>query len=644
MTGLLLVAFVFLGASVIAVPLATRLGLGSVIGYFIAGLLIAPILSALKVDVVSVQHFAEFGVVMMLFLVGLELEPRILWSLRRRLFGLGGGQVALTAGSVTAVMLIAGYSWQMALAVGLILSLSSTAIVLQSMQEKGLIKTEGGQGSFSILLFQDIAVIPMLALFPLLASPDLVTPDIAASITDSAVYSADHSADAGHDATLVDNLNAWQTALLTIGAVAMIVLGGPRLTHLLLRTIIAANLRELFTAAALLLMIGITLLMTSVGLSPALGTFLAGVVLANSEYKHELEANLEPFKGLLLGVFFITVGAGIDLDLLFARPVHIIGLTLALMTVKAAIVYALAGGFKIRDNHQWLMGLATAQAGEFGFVLVALADAQNVLPADITAPVLLIIALSMLLTPCLFLVYDKVIAPRFTGEDQREDDTIDETSKIIIAGRGRMGGIVDRVLRAAGHAPTVIDYNSRHLETLKVFGVNHTYFGDATRSDLLWAAGIEDARMIVIAIDGKDQITRLVGHVLATYPHVHVVARAIDRDHVFELWRMGCRDIIRETYDSALRMSRSALEALGADRDTAGEAVEIFNEHARESMIEVASSYRADIPVHENRDYVNRVRQVMKDRRSKLEDALRAKLGDDTEPRNDGGDNKRKAD
>lgn len=616
MTELLLVAFIFLIAGVLAVPLAVRLGLGSVIGYFAAGLLIAPLLSALGVDVVSIQHFAEFGVVMMLFIVGLELEPRMLWSMRHRLLGLGGGQIVLTAAIITLALLAFDYSWRVALAVGLILSLSSTAIVLQSLNEKGLIKTAGGQGSFSVLLMQDIAVIPILALFPLLALPELA--DMAAA----AVGGDDHS----HDINLIAHLNSWQTALVTIGAVAGILLGGSRITHLVLRLIAAARLRELFTATALMLVVAIALLMMLVGLSPALGTFLAGVVLANSEYKHELEADIEPFKGLLLGLFFITVGASIDLGLFAANAPLVLGCAALLMALKFGVVYLLAGNFGIVGNDRWLAALALAQAGEFGFVLISFTLGHGILPSSVADHLLLVVALSMLLTPLLFIFYDKVIAVRFVSQQGRETDTIEEQGRIIIAGRGRIGGIVDRILRAAGYEATVIDYNSRHLDALHAFGLYHTYFGDATRPDLLHAAGIAEAEMIIISLDEKDQITKLVEHVVTTYPKVHVVARAVDRDHVFELWGLGCRDIIRETYDSSLRMGRSALEALGYDRDTSEDVVELFNQYDRQSMVDVASSYRPDMPSYENSEYVERVRAVMQDRGPALRDAIKEKL------------------
>jgi CPA2 family monovalent cation:H+ antiporter-2 len=410
--GFLLLAFTFLVAGVIAVPIASRLGLGSVLGYLIAGIAISPLLQALHVDVVSIQHFAEFGVVMMLFLVGLELEPQLLWSMRTRLLGLGGLQVGVTALAVMGIAMLLGHSWSIALAVGLTLSLSSTAIVLQTLNEKGLMRSDGGQSSFSVLLFQDIAVIPMLAFIPLLALPEL---------TEIAGATAAQAGEADHGSmSIVESLNGWQRALVTAGAIAFVIVGGSYLTRPIFRFIAVARLRELFTATALLLVIGIALLMTVVGLSPALGTFLAGVVLANSEYRHELESDIDPFKGLLLGLFFITVGAAIRFDLLLASLGEVVAMTLGLIGLKAAVLYALSRVFNIGGSDRWLFTLGLAQAGEFGFVLLAFTVASSVIPTALADQLLLVVTLSMLLTPLLFIVYDKLIAPRFTATQSRE--------------------------------------------------------------------------------------------------------------------------------------------------------------------------------------------------------------------------------
>jgi len=644
MTDILLLTFIFLVAGVASVPIATKLGLGSVLGYLIAGIVISPLLAVLNVDVVAIQHFAEFGVVMMLFLVGLELEPKALWDMRARLLGLGGGQIGLTTLAVMAIAMVFGLNWTVALAVGLVLALSSTAIVLQTLNEKGLMRSDGGQSSFAVLLSQDIAVIPMLALLPLLAVPEgtFVASDAAIveqhtagegnggsddeptsdhghdDVAHGEVGHADEAHDASghgdHDAhgsglSLVDGLNGWQTALVTFGAVGAVVGGGALLTGPLFRFISAANLRELFVAGALMMVVGIALLMSLVGLSPALGTFVAGVVLANSPYRHELESDIDPFRGLLLGLFFITVGAGVNFAMLFADFFAFIGLTLLLIAVKAGVLLILARVFGLVRDDSWLFALGLAQAGEFGFVLLSFTVANSVLPQALADQLLLIVALSMLLTPGLFILYDKVIAPRYSGEQERAPDEMPEGRRVLIAGAGRVGGTIDRILRAAGYECTVIDYNSRRLQILERFGTRH-YFGDATRPDLLHAAGVHEADVFVVAIDDREKTTELVRYLRENCPNVHVVARAVDRDHVYDLWFVGCRDIIRETYDSTLRMGRSVFEAMGHEKPVAQSLVDKFNERDRESMVTAASVYKMGVAPHENEEYVRLVRDL----------------------------------
>jgi CPA2 family monovalent cation:H+ antiporter-2 len=602
MTDFLLLAFLFLVAGVFAVPIASRLGLGSVLGYLIAGIVISPILAILHVDVISIQHFAEFGVVMMLFLVGLELEPKLLWSMRNKLLGLGGGQVALTTIAVMGAAMMMGQVWSVALAIGLVMALSSTAIVLQTLNEKGLMKSDGGQSSFSVLLFQDIAVIPMLALVPLLALPELV----------EGLHHGTGDDGHGPAMSLVDGLPAWGAALVTLGAIAAVVIVGSYMTGPVFRFIAAAKLRELFVATALMMVIGIALLMTLVGLSPALGTFLAGVVLANSEYRHELESDIDPFKGLLLGLFFMTVGAGINFGLLFDNFAIIVALSLGLMALKIAVLFVLAVIFKIEGTDRWLFSLGLAQAGEFGFVLLSFTVASAVIPSDLADRLLLIVALSMLLTPALFILFDRVIAPRLATTEDHEMDVIEEKSNIIIAGHGRVGGIVSRILRNIGLSPTVMDFSARQLEFLKAFDVQ-AYYGDATRPDLLHSAGIENAKLLVIAIDGREQITELVKYVRHHHPDVHIVARAVDRDHVYDLWHAGCRDIIRETYDSSLRMARSAMQSIGYSSNQAAQLTEAFNELDRGSMVMAADHYDPAVPMKDNEAYMSRVRELRGD-------------------------------
>ncbi len=606
MTDFLLLAFIFLIAGVIAVPIATRLGLGSVLGYLIAGIVISPVLALLDVDVISIQHFAEFGVVMMLFLVGLELEPKRLWAMRGQLIGLGGGQVGLTAAAIMALGMMFGLGWTVALAVGLIAALSSTAIVLQTLNEKGLMKSDGGQSSFAVLLAQDIAVIPMLALMPLMAMPELL------DIVGDVAHGGDDHGGGDHAAqmSLVAGLNGWQTALVNVVAIAAVVGVGSFLIRPIFRFIAGANLRELFTATALMMVIGIALLMSLVGLSPALGTFLAGVVLANSEYRHELESDIDPFKGLLLGLFFMTVGAAIDFALLGDNLLLILGLTLLLIGVKAGVLMILAVIFKIRGADRWLLALSLAQAGEFGFVLLSFSVTNLILPQVLADKLLIVVAISMMLTPLLFIFYDRVIVPRYTVTADDEADDIEEQGEVIIAGAGRIGGLVRRILSAAGYTLTVIDYNAQHLENMRRFGAR-IYYGDATRPDLLQAAGLQRAKVFVAAIDDREKLTELVRYVHTTAPHVHIVARAVDRHHVYELWAVGCRDIIRENYDSSLRMGRSALEALNIPKDRAQMMVDVFNRADRSSMISLADAYNPNIPVMENTAYIARVQEIL---------------------------------
>ena len=603
MTDILFLAFVFLIAGVLAVPIATRLGLGSVLGYLLAGIAISPIMTLFNVDVIAIQSFAEFGVVMMLFLVGIELEPKLLWKMRGQLFGLGGGQVALTAAAVAAGCMALGQPWTVALAIGLIMSLSSTAIVLQTLNEKGLMRSDGGEASFAVLLAQDIAVIPMLAFIPLLALPELMDLGAVAAAQGAEGPSAEGPM------SLVEGLPAWQVALVNLAAIGFVILGGSLLTRPVFRFIALAQLRELFTATALMIVVGIALLMSLVGLSPALGAFLAGVVLANSEYRHELESDIEPFKGLLLGLFFMTVGASINFVLLFDQFFIILGLTVALIAIKAGVLLVLSLVFGVRGSDKWLLALGLAQAGEFAFVLLSFTVASAVVPPALSEQILLVVAMSMLLTPVLFIAYDKLIAPRF-AEAQRDPDAIDRQSPIIIAGRGRVGGIVDRMLTSAGYAPTVIDFNSKQIDNLRKFGVQ-TYFGDATQPDLLNAAGIAEAKLLVVAIDDQDQINELVRYALKTYPNLHVLARAINREHVYQLWSIGCRDIVRETYDSSIRMGRSAFEALGYSRPKAQRMADAFNAMDRRAMVRVADAFDVNVPITENEAYIARVREIL---------------------------------
>jgi len=554
MTAYFIQAFIYLCAAVIAVPLAKRLGLGSVLGYLIAGVIIGPVVGLVGEETQTLQHFAEFGVVMMLFLVGLELEPAMLWSMRHRLLGLGGSQVALSTIAFMVIALLFDLDWRIALAIGLILALSSTAIVLQTLSEKGLTKTEGGRAAFSVLIFQDIAVIPMLALIPLLELPEL-----AQAASDFATQTATTQG----QLDLVSSLPNWAYAILVLGAIASVVLGGCYLSRPLFRFVAQSGLREVFTATALMLVIGIAALMSLLGLSPALGTFLAGVVLANSEFRHELESNIEPFKGLLLGLFFITVGAGINFNVLSANWMLVAAITAAVILIKAAIIFALAKIFDIRFSDRWLVSLGLAQAGEFGFVLLGFSVQNQVLPNDIAELIALVVAISMFLTPLLFIFFDRVLVPRFEkSQEQRDADFIEEKGKVIIAGIGRFGQIVNRLLVANGIETVVLDHDAKLVDNLRKLDIK-SYFGDATRPDLLHTAGIEEADLCIIAIDDRERSVELVEHIKNRYPQVNLLARAFDQIHYYQLKQAGAGYIVKETYHSALDIGCEALTRLG---------------------------------------------------------------------------------
>ncbi|MFA0549406.1 monovalent cation:proton antiporter-2 (CPA2) family protein [Vibrio lentus] len=598
MTGYFLQAFIYLLAAVIAVPIAKRLGLGSVLGYLIAGVVIGPIIGLVGEETTTIQHFAEFGVVMMLFLVGLELEPKMLWAMRNRLMGLGGLQVGGTTAIVMGIALFFGQPWTIALTIGLIFALSSTAIVLQTFNEKGLSKTEGGKNAFSVLLFQDIAVIPMLAFIPLLALPELI------EAAQSAVASA---SDHHEELSLVVGLPGWAYGLVITASIAIVVVGGHFLSRPLFRFVASSGLREIFTATALMLVIGIAALMSLVGLSPALGTFLAGVVLANSEFRHELESNIDPFKGLLLGLFFITVGAGINFDVLFNDFGLIIGLTLGVMLLKALVLFTLALIFKIKNIDRWLFTLSLAQAGEFGFVLLSFSAQNHVLPADIVQTLSLVVALSMFLTPGLFILFDKVILPRYEQKsNDREADTIEEKGTVIIAGIGRFGQIVNRLLVSNDVNTVVLDHQANQVDLLRSINIK-SYFGDATRHDLLHTAGIEEAAMLVVAIDNQDSSVELVKYVKHTYPNVKILARAFDRGHSYRLREAGADSVVSETYHSALEMGAEALRSLGHHP--------FFVEQQKSTYQRVESRkseklYQAWSDAEENPRYDNNYRQI----------------------------------
>ncbi|MGI3166283.1 monovalent cation:proton antiporter-2 (CPA2) family protein [Pseudooceanicola sp. 200-1SW] len=617
MEGFLYQATIYLCAAVIAVPLSARLGLGSVLGYLAAGIIIGPVLHLIGHDNHDLQHFAEFGVVMMLFLIGLELEPRALWDMRHKLLGLGGMQVLLTMLAVMAAGIAFGLEWQPALAVGMILALSSTAIVLQTLSEKGLMQTQGGRSAFAVLLTQDIAVIPMIAALPLLAMPTLMqlAPDGSISVG---------TAEVAHEGmSLVEGLPGWGVTLVTLGAVAAVILIGIYAIRPVFRFIHAAHLPEMYTALALAIVIGIAFLMNLVGLSPALGTFLAGVVLANSEFRHELESDIQPFKGLLLGLFFITVGAGIDFDTFLDAPLKIFGIAVGVMALKWGILLALGLLFKLRHRNLMLFTLGLAQAGEFGFVLISFSQQVNVLPGTLAEQLLLSITLTMLLTPLFFIAYDR-LSRRMNEEGAPEPDEIAEDGPVIIAGIGRFGQIVNRMVQSSGCKTIVLDNSMATIELMRRFGFKG-YFGDPTRPDILHAAGLDKARVLVAAMDDNNAVTQLVAYARAQRPDLHIIARAYDRTHVYQLYRAGADDIVRETFDSSLRAGRYVLENIGLSDFEAAEAEKIFFHHDRDAIRELAELWDPAVPTSKNEAYIARSRELEKG----LEAALLSQLSDE---------------
>jgi monovalent cation:proton antiporter-2 (CPA2) family protein len=583
----LLGAFVYLAAAVIAAPLAARLGLGSVLGYLAAGVLIGPsVLGLIGSEGQDVMHFAEFGVIVMLFLVGLELQPSKLWSLRKPILGLGGLQVTGTSAAIALAAYCLGVDWKASLATGLILAMSSTAIVIQSLNERGQLKTSAGQSSFSVLLFQDISVIPMLALLPLLAIHQ----------------------PAGNHSSIIASLPAWVQTLSVLAAVAAIVLAGRYLMRPLFRFVAQSGIREIFVAFALLIVVGITLLMQFVGLSAALGTFLAGVVLAESEYRHELEMDLDPFKGLLLAVFFMAVGAGIDFKLLWANPVQIAGLVVGFVILKLVVLYVIARIFRMKDADSAHFAFSLAQGGEFAFVLISFCLGLGLILANQAAVLVAIVALSMALAPLLMIANEKFIQPMFArANPAQEADVIDDSARVIIAGHGRFGMTVGRILQAKGHKSVVLDHDAEQIEALRKFGFK-LFYGDASRMDLLEAAGARTAEILVIAVDDREKITEIVETTRKNFPHLKIFARSFDRVHAYELINAGVDEVFREVFSASVDMGERVLVALGLHPFEAHRAAKAFKSYDEkvihqqahhagdtEKMVDIARISRAEL-------------------------------------------------
>ncbi|MDQ0589322.1 glutathione-regulated potassium-efflux system protein KefC [Variovorax paradoxus] len=531
-------SLIYLGAAVLVVPLSRALGLGSIIGYLVAGIAIGPWGLGLVSSVEDVLHFAEFGVVLMLFLVGLELEPKRLWNLRRPIFGWGAAQVLSCAAVLFAVGWAVGAEWRVALVAALGLALSSTAIALQVFGERNLLRTPSGQAGFSILLFQDVAAIPILALLPLLAG---------ATAAEQSLSGLDRALE----------------ALKIVGVIAGIILGGRLALRPLLRWIARSDTPEIFTAAALLLVVAIAALMQFVGLSMALGAFLAGVLLAESEYRRELETDIEPFKGLLLGLFFIAVGMSINFGVLIASPVLMALLVVGFMAIKLAVIYALAKAMGLAYQERPVFTLLLAQGGEFAFVVFQAAG-PDVLPPEITSLLIGAVALSMLLSPLLLVLLDKFVLPRYSRSNgpQLEEISEQQDAKVLICGFGRYGQIVGRMLMSQGLRVTVLDHDADTVEGLRQFGFR-VFYGDATRLDLLRTAGAGTAKAIVVAVDDIEQSLEIVDLVKEHFPKARIIARARNVNHLFQLRDRGVTDVEREVFESSLRSARSTLEALG---------------------------------------------------------------------------------
>jgi glutathione-regulated potassium-efflux system ancillary protein KefC len=563
-SGYLIQAVVFFASAVLAVVISHRLGLGSVAGYLLAGIAIGPFGMKLVDRPEDVRHVAELGVVFLLFVIGLELEPKRLWAMRARLLTLGAGQVG---GSI---LLIAGAAWlagvdlRVGILAGMALALSSTALALQPLNERGALHNKGGQSAFAILLFQDIAVIPMLALLPLLGT----------SGSGSAF--------------------SWGALGFALAVVAVTLVGGHYIARPVFRHIARTREREIFTAFALLLVLGIAWGFEAAGLSMALGTFLAGVVLAESEYRHEIEAAVEPFKGLLLGLFFIVVGMSVDFGLLINRAPLILGLILGLYVMKGAVLWVIGRLARLPASELPLFILLLAQGGEFAFVLLTLGVQEAVLPVETAQAMTVAVALSMLSTPFLLVLHDRVLAPRFSDTATVRAEDVPEAGEVIVAGLGRVGQVVARLLHASGYEPTVLDDDPDHVEQSRKFGFR-VFYGDATRVDLLEAAGAAEAGFLIIALNDPEATTRLARTAVKHFPNLKIIARARDMRHLFELRDIGVHVIERETFESALELSRATLLAISGDAERAKRTVRAFARHDALVLAKLYSVHKNDL-------------------------------------------------
>lgn len=567
-------AIIYLTAAVVCVPVAKKLGLSSILGYLFAGIIIGPfVLGFIGQEGQDIMHFAEFGVVMMLFLIGLELEPQKFWRMRRFIVGMGGLQVVGTAAVLfIACSIVLRWEWQATLAISLALTLSSTAIVMQTLKEKALTKTSMGRSSFAILLFQDIAVIPIMAILPLLAVSNISNENIGQS--------------------LISSLDGWLQTLIVFGTIGAVYLGGRFVIVPILHVVAKTRLQELFTATALLLVVGVSFIMQMVGLSPALGAFMAGVVLANSEFRHELEGDIAPFKGLLLGLFFIGVGASINFQIIMADPIFIIAFCTIFNIIKFFVLLGIGKLYKKSSDQNLLFSFALSQAGEFGFVILSFSTQLNLMTTELANQMMAVIAMSMIGTPFLLLINEKWIDPYFGVKERvrrRKFDTIDEdeSNDVIIAGFGNFGSTIGRLLKTNGIKATVLDMDSDRVESLRKLGFK-VYYGDASRLELLKAAGCENAKLFIAAIDNPSANLKVVEMIKKHFPHLRILARARSRSDAFEMVDMGINDFYRESLYSAVHLGVDALVELGQRRYTATRQGQRFIKYDEEAIFRLA--------------------------------------------------------
>jgi glutathione-regulated potassium-efflux system ancillary protein KefC len=595
--NILLAIFVILATSVAMVPLAKAAGLGTVLGYLAAGVLIGPFGLGLVSDSEIIHQIADFGIVMMLFLIGLELQPTELWRMRHKVLGLGVTQMVATSLVIALTLILAGFAINIATIIALALSMSSTAIAIQSAQQRDITRTDAGRASLAVLLVQDVSVIPILAAVPLLA--------MSAVALDREVTEAVEA--------MADPLD-WITPAIIIGVFITAVIAGRYLVRPLLGFVARTGVREAFTALGLAMVFGTALLAQATGFSAALGAFIGGVLLADSEYRHELESNLEPFKGLLLGLFFISVGMSIAFDVLWSEPLRLAALVIGFVGIKIIVLFVLTGMFRMHLADRLLVAILLSQAGEFAFVIFQFAERVGAMSAADHAILAVAVALSMATTPLLLLAFDRLVAPKLDARRrERPHDPIDEDRNIVVLGYGRFGQIITRMLRAQGFEMTLIDDDAAQIELVRKFGVK-VFYGDASRLALLHAAGVERADLVVIAVGGRDRILGIARTLRRHFPTVPIAARAIDRGHAHELMALGVEIFERETFLSAISLGAKVLTQLGVAPIDAMHMAQAFERHDNE-LLQDSFAVR-----HDEDAYVGMVRHSM----GLLDEAMRA--------------------